>query len=191
MALISSRAMPHWLIVLLGLLAILAGSPRTGLALPPPLSPEELAARSDLVIEGRVVKVWPYAEWLAFLQKGGLGAAGRALLSQAPATDAGLLKLIRNFPYKSGGRPARVAIDSYNLAEVRVEKTLKGHSGEVIFIPFLNYHFLNRPLEGPWNERSYTAGEHLQMYLRRNGPFYESTYWNAVLPLDKKPTRPY
>ena len=185
MTLIRNPSGSQWLIMTVVLLALLAQAPPTARALPPPLSPEELQQRADLVIEGRVTKVWLYSEWLTFLRHGGMGAAAQTLLKQAPATDAELLRLIRNFPYKSGV-PLKVAVDSSHLAEVQVAKTLKGQPEKVIFIPFLRYHFLTGPsLEGPWTERTYHVGEHLRLYLRQNGPFFESTYWNAVRLLDK------
>lgn len=172
-----------WLCVPLGLMAVLALLPLAARALPPPLGPQELAERSDLVIEGRVTKVWPYSEWLTFLKDGGLGAAGKALLQQAPATKRGLLDLIRNYPYKTN---PEVAVDGVYLAEVQVEQTLKGQAESPIFIPFVRFHFLTgRRLEGPWTERQYQVGEHLKLHLRQNGPFFESTWWNAVRPLDK------
>jgi hypothetical protein len=67
-----------------------------------------------------------------------------------------------------------------------VEQTLKGQSESPIFIPFVRYHFLtDHRLEGPWTERQYQVGEHLKMHLRQNGPFFESTWWNAVRPVKK------
>ncbi len=166
------------------LMAILALAPREARALPSPLNLAELTARSDLIIEGRVTTIWPYPQWLAYLQNGGLGATGKALLEEAPATETGLLRLIRNFPYKS--RP-EVTIDGIFLAEVRVQQTLKGPRAGVIFIPFVRFHFRSGgQVEGPWNERQYQVGEHLKMYLRRSGPFYESSWWNAVRSLDKQ-----
>jgi hypothetical protein len=160
-------------------LAGLAAFPLTAAALPPPLTPAELAARSDLVILGRVARVWGYEQWRQYLRDGGLGARGATLLKEAPATDAGVLALVRNFPYG----PAQVAVDGVFLAEVQVDQTLKGEAREVILIPFVKYHFLTTPLEGPWTERAYRQGERLQLYLRRNGPFFESTWWNAVSPV--------
>lgn len=178
------RAVHKWLISQIALLTILALAPPEARALPPPLSPTELTARSDLIIQGRVTKIWRYPQWVAYLKDGGLGTSGKALLEEAPATDEGLLRLIRNFPYKS--RPG-VAIDGIYLAQVLVEQTLKGPRTGVIFIPFVRFHFLaGGQVEGPWNERQYQVGEHLKMYLRHSGPFYESTWWNAVRSLDKQ-----
>ena len=174
-----------WLSTPMVLLAILALAAPTAQALPPPLSPQELTARSDVVIEGRVAQVWLYSQWLTHLKNGGLGPRGKALLQQTPATDEGLLRLIRNFPYNKSGRPAPVAVDGVYLAEVQVEKTLKGQTEGVIFIPFVRFHFTGRSIEGPWTERQYQAGEYLKMYLRQNGPFFESTWWNAVRPVGK------
>jgi hypothetical protein len=184
-ATISNRAFPQRLIAPMLILVGLALAPSAARALPPPLNPAELSAKSDLVIEGRVAKVWLYSRWLTYLKEGGMGPAGKALLQQAPATDQAMLTLIRNFPYKSWpGLP--VAVDGINLAEVKVEKTLKGQAIKVIFIPFIRFHFLTeRRLEGPWTEHHYRAGEHLKMHLRQNGPFFESTWWNSVRPLDK------
>lgn len=187
MTLFSSRAIPKWLLPhIAALLTFLGFSLSAAQALPPPFSPEELTARSDLVIEGRVTKVWLYPQWLTYLKEGGLGTRGMTMLKEAPATEEGILQLIRNFPYKSLQR-VQVAVDSVHLAEVHIEKTIKGQAEKVIFIPFLRYHFLNdRRLEGPWTERTYHEGERLKMYLRKNGPFFESTYWNAVRSLDTK-----
>ena len=163
------------------LMILLAGYIPVSYALPAPLSPDELRKRSDLVIEGRVTKVWPYSQWLTFLKKGGMGAAGAALLRRAPATDREMLSHIRNFPYTS----SQVAIEGVFLAEVQVERVLKGSSDKVIFIPFVRYNFLpGRRLIGPWAERSYHSGEHLQWHLIKNGPFFESTWWNAVKPVN-------
>lgn len=185
MALICNPAGPKRLIFPLVLLTFLVLLPLTAMALPPPLNPTELLERSDLVIEGRVKKVWLYSQWLTFLQEGGLGSGGKTLLKQAPVTNEGLLRLIRNFPYKSSV-PVEVAVDSFHLAEVQVEKVLKGQPERVIFIPFVSFHFLtDRRLEGPWTERQYHVGEHLKMFLRQTGPFFESTWWNAVRPLGK------
>ena len=187
MALFSSRAISKWLLAHIAALLTLFGfSLSAAQALPPPLSTEELAARSDLVIEGRITRVWFYPQWLTYLKEGGLGTRGMIMLKEAPATEEGMLPLIRNFPYKSLQR-VQVAVDSIHLAEVDVKKSLKGQAEKVIFIPFLRYHFLNdRRLEGPWAERTYHEGERLKMYLRKNGPFFESTYWNAIRPLDTK-----
>ena len=179
------RRLSKGLIISIGLLALTALTPPAALPLPPPLSPDELAARSDLVIEGRVTKVWPYSKWLAHVKQGGMGPAGEALLQQAPATDQEMLSLIRNFPYKSFPG-VQVEVDGIFLAQIQVEKTCKGQTAGAIFVPFVRFHFLTeRRLEGPWNERPYQAGEHLKMHLRKNGPFFESTWWNAVRPMDK------
>ncbi len=157
-----------------------------GQALPPPLSRDELTARSDLIIEGRVTKVWQYQQWLAYLKEGGLGAEGAMMLKEVPATEEGMLHLIRNFPYKNMPN-VQVAIDGIFLAEISVEKRFKGPAEKVIFIPFVRFHFLDeRRLVGPWTEPSYHAGERLKMYLRKTGPFFESTYWNAVRPLEMR-----
>lgn len=173
------------LIIAIGLLTIMVLTPPAALPLPPPLSPEELAARSDLVIEGRVTKVWIYSEWLAHVKQGRMGPGGKALLQQAPATDQEMLRLIRNFPYKSFPG-VRVEVDGIFLAQIQVEKTLKGQTSGVIFVPFVRFHFLTeRRMEGPWNERAYQVGEHLKMHLRQNGPFFESSWWNAVRPMDQ------
>ena len=186
MASISDWAVYKGLIGIMVILTIMAVYPSPAHALPPPLSLEELAVRSDLVIEGRVTKVWLYPQWLTYLKKGGLGTRGMTLLKEAPATAEGMLQLIHNFPYKSLP-DAQVAVDGVYLAEVQVERTIKGQPAGVIFIPFLRYHFLtDRHLEGPWTERTYLEGEHLKMYLRQNGPFFESTHWNAVRPLNTK-----
>jgi hypothetical protein len=148
-------------------------------ALPPPMSPPELQKRSDLVIEGRVIKVWPYSQWLAYVKQGGWGKAGEALLRQAPATDREMLQRVRNFPYKS-----RAVVDGVYLAEVKVGRLLKGEAKPVIFIPFVRYHFLpGRMIIGGWSERTYHQGDHLRMYLIKNGPFFESTWWNAAQPI--------
>jgi hypothetical protein len=148
-------------------------------ALPPPMSPAELQKRSDLVIEGRVTKVWPYSQWLAYVKNGGWGKAGEALLRQAPATDREMLQRVRNFPYKS-----RAVVDGIYLAEVKVGRVLQGKAKPVIFIPFVRYHFLpGQMIIGGWSERNYHQGDQLQMYLIKNGPFYESTYWNAAQPI--------
>jgi hypothetical protein len=166
---------------IISLMILLAGYISVSYALPAPLSPDELQKRSDLVIEGRVTKVWLYSKWLTFLKKGGLGAAGAAFLRRAPATDREMLSQMRNFPYKS----SQVAIEGVYLAEVQVDRVLKGSSDKVIFIPFVRYNFLpGRRLIGPWAERSYQAGEHLQLDLIKNGPFFESTWWNAVKSLN-------
>jgi len=173
------------LIISIGLLTILALTPPAALPLPPPFNPEELAARSDLVIEGRVTKVWPYDRWLAHVKEGGMGPEDKTLLQQAPTTEQEMLRLIRNFPYKSLSG-VRVEVDGIYLAQVMVEKILKGKAAGVIFIPFVRFHFLTEHrLEGPWNERNYQVGEHLKMYLGQNGPFFESIWWNAVRPMDK------
>lgn len=183
---ISDWAIYKGLIGIMVILTIMAVCTSPARALPPPLSLEELAVQSDLVIEGRVAKVWLYPQWLTYLKKGGLGTRGITLLKEAPATEEGMLQLIHNFPYKFLPS-AQVAVDAVYLAEVQVERTVKGQTAGVIFIPFLRYHFLNdRRLEGPWTERTYLEGEHLKMYLRQNGPFFESTYWNAVRPLNTK-----
>jgi hypothetical protein len=163
------------------LMILLTGYISVSYALPAPLSPDELRKRSDLIIEGRVIKVWPYSQWLTFLKKGGMGAAGASLLRRATAGDREMLVHMRNFPYKS----SQVAIEGVFLAEVQVERVLKGSSDKVIFIPFVRYHFLpGRRLIGPWVERSYQAGEQLQLNLIKNGPFFESTWWNAVKPVN-------
>ena len=187
MALFSSRAIPKWLLPHIAtLLTFLGFSLSAAQALPPPFSPEELTARSDLVIEGRVTKVWLYPQWLTYLKEGGLGTTGMTILKEVPATEEGMLHLIRNFPYKSL-QGVQVEVDVIHLAEVHMEKSLKGQAAKVIFIPFLRYHFLNGFLPaGPWTERTYHEGERRKMYLRKNGPFFESTYWNAVRPLDTK-----
>lgn len=167
-------------VILIALVAALALCSRAALALPAPLPPEELANRSDLVAEGRVAKVWPYQEWRAQLQAGGWGPAAAALAPTLPPTDAGLVRLLRNFPYQAG----QAEIDGVDIAEVQVEKALKGKAAGTIFIPFVRYHFApGRRLIGPWSERSYRAGEHLKLYLRQNAPFYESVWWNAVQDL--------
>ncbi len=180
---ISKRAFYLRPLTHMGLLILLLLSPLAVLALPPPLSLEELAGRSDLVIEGRVTRVWPYPQWLAYVKEGGLGTRGKALLQEAPPTEEGMLGLIRNFPYKS--LPGvQVSVEGVYLAQVQVEQTLKGQADKVIFIPFVRFHFLtDRRLEGPWTERQYQVGEYLKLYLRQNGPFFESTWWNAVRPV--------
>jgi hypothetical protein len=149
------------------------GWSRTVTALPTPFSEEELANQSDLIIEGRVTKVWPFGEWLAQIKE-------EALLKEIPPTSQELINMLRNFPYKKG--PA--TIDGVDIAEVKVEKHFKGLSGKVIFIPFVRYHFPpGRQLIGAWSERPYQAGQHLKMYLKKNGPFFESTWWNGVQEL--------
>ena len=83
-----ARTAKHF-VSIITLMILLAGYIPVSYALPAPLSPDELQKRSDLVIEGRVTKVWPYSQWLTFLKKGGMGAAGAALLRRAPAADRG------------------------------------------------------------------------------------------------------
>jgi hypothetical protein len=176
-----SRTTKQTFLSIISLMILLAGYISVSYALPAPESPDELRKRSDLIIQGRVTKVWPYSQWLTFWKKGGMGAVGAALLRQAPATDREMLSQMRNFPYKR----SQVAIEGVYLAEVQVGRVLKGSSDKVIFIPFVRYHFLpGRRLIGPWAERSYQAGEHLQLHLIKNGPFFESTWWNAVEPLN-------
>lgn len=163
------------IVLTLSILLILSilGWNRTVTALPAPLSEEELAKRSDLIIEGRVTKVWPFGEWLAQTKK-------EARLQEIPSTSQDLINMLRNFPYKKG--PAQV--DGVDIAEIKVGERLKGMSAEVIFIPFVRYHFPpGRQIIGAWSERQYQPGQHLKMYLKKNGPFFESTSWNAVQEL--------
>ncbi len=135
MASISDWAVYKGLIGIMVILTIMAVSTSQARALPPPLSLEELAVQSDLVIEGRVTKVWLYPQWLTYLKKGGLGTRGMTLLKEAPATEEGMLQLIRNFPYKFLPR-AQVAVDGVYLAEVQVERTVKGQTAGVFLSPF-------------------------------------------------------
>ncbi|MGB8992734.1 MAG: hypothetical protein WCD80_11825 [Desulfobaccales bacterium] len=166
--------------VIMTLMVLAAFSRAVAYALPPAMSPPELQKRSDLVIEGRVTKVWPYSQWLASVQNGGWGKAGEDLLRQAPATDREMLQQVRNFPYKG----SRAVVDGVYLAEVQVARVLKGEAKTVIFIPFVRYHFLpGQMIIGGWSERNYQQGDHLQMYLIKNGPFFESTWWNAASPM--------
>lgn len=166
--------------VIITLMVLAAFSPAVAYALPPPMSPPELQKRSDLVIEGRVAKVWPYSQWLASVKNGGWGKAGEDLRRQAPATDREMLGQVRNFPYKG----SRAVVDGVYLAEVQVARVLKGNAPPVIFIPFVRYHFLpGQMIIGGWSERNYHQGDRLQMYLIKNGPFFESTYWNATKPV--------
>jgi hypothetical protein len=60
MAPIWKRTAFLWLITAIALPAISALSPPAAQALPAPLSPEELAARSDVILEGQVAQVWLY-----------------------------------------------------------------------------------------------------------------------------------
>ena len=167
--------------VIMMLMVLAAFSHAVAFALPPPMSPEELQKGSDLVIEGRVTKVWPYSQWLAQVKNGGWGQAGEDLLRQAPATDQEMLQQVRNFPYKG----SRAVVDGVYLAEVQVARVLKGDAPTVIFIPFVRYHFPpGQMIIGGWSERNYHAGDHLQMHLIKNGPFFESTYWNAAQPIE-------
>jgi hypothetical protein len=169
-------------LVLAILVGIILFYDHKGRALPPPFSEAELTERSDLIIEGQVIEVWLYDQWLYYLKSAEMGSKGITLLQKVPATTQQMLKLIRNFPYKK----APVVIDGVYVAAVKVDKRLKGQSEGVIFIPFVSYHFPpGRRLIGPWSERGYRPGEHLKMYLRKNGPFFESTWWNAVQKLPK------
>ena len=105
---------------------------------------------------------------------------GAALVKNLPDSDEGLLRLIRNFPYKS----SHVVIDGIYIAEIKIKEVCKGKAQGMIFIPFVRYHFLaNRAIEGPWSERTYKPGERLYLYLKKNGPFYQSAWWNAVHPV--------
>jgi hypothetical protein len=143
-------------------------------AVPPPLSEEELFKRSDLIIEGHVIKIYLYDQWLNHLKSAG------AFLKDVPATAAELVKIVRNFPFKK----APVVVDGVYIAEVKVDKWLKGNSEGIIYIPFVTYHFIpGQALSGPWSERRYLQGEYLKMYLQKNGPFFESTWWNGVQEL--------
>jgi hypothetical protein len=170
------------IVLTLAFLLILSmlGWNRTVSALPTPFSEEELTKRSDLIIEGRVTKVWPFDEWLAHIKRETPAPQKEVLLKEIPATSQDIIKILRNFPYKNG--PAQV--DGVDIAEVEVGKHLKGISTEVIFIPFVRYHFPpGRQLIGAWSERPYQPGQHLKMYLKKNGPFFESTWWNGVQEL--------
>jgi hypothetical protein len=149
-------------------------------ALPPPKPVEELFHDSDLVIKAQVARVSLYSQWLSQVRSGELGEDAAALAKNLPDSDAGLLRLLHNFPYNT----SQVAIDGVYIAELKVEEVLKGKSQGMIFIPFVRYHFLaNRSMEGPWSERTYKPGERLNLYLKKNGPFYESAWWNAVHPV--------
>ena len=162
------------LLALGGILAGIAG------ALPPPKSAEELLHEADLVIEGQVSQVCLYSQWLSQVRSGGLGDEDAALVKNLPDSDEGLLRLLRNFPYKS----SQVAIDGIYIAEIKIKEAFKGKAPGMIFIPFVRYHFLpGGAIEGPWTERTYKPGERLRLYLKKNGPLYESVWWNAVQPV--------
>jgi hypothetical protein len=173
----NNRVVSKGLFFIIILIAVILLHNVMAYAVPPPLSQEELYKRSDLIAEGRVIKVWLYNQCLAYLQSGGLGHKGLALAKGLPATDEGMFRVIRNFPYD----PTKVAIDGIYVAEVMVAKVLKGKPQKIIFIPFVQFHFIpGKELAGPWAERGYRQGEHLKMYLRKNDPFFESTWWNGV-----------
>jgi hypothetical protein len=163
---------------LLGLGGVLSGIAD---ALPPPKSVDALFHDADLVIEGQVYQVSLYRQWLSQVSSGEFGDEGGALLKNLPDSDEGLLSLLRNFPYK----PAQVSIEGIYIAEIKIKEVLKGSASGRIFIPFVRYHFLpGRSVEGPWSERIYQPGEHLRLYLKKNGPFYQSVWWNAVQPVN-------
>jgi hypothetical protein len=169
------------LATLMALGGILSGIAR---ALPAPKSIEELFHDSDLVVKGRVSHVYRYNQWLSQLRRGELGDEGAALVKNLPDSDEGLLHLVGNFPYKS----SEVAIDGIYIAEIRIKEVCKGKAQGMIFIPFVKYHFLtNRSIEGPWSERTYKPGEHLYLYLKKNGPLYQSVWWNAIHAVDLLP----
>lgn len=170
--------------VLGGCLALLAGFFALGEvfsgaaeALPAPKSTEALFQDSDVVVEGRVCRVYSYRHWLNHLKSGELGDEGIALAKGLPDSEDGVLKLLRNFPFTR----SQVRIEGVFVAEIKIEKVFKGSVEKVLFIPFVCYLVdRNASTEGLWSERIYKPGEHLFLNLKKNGPFHESTWWNAV-----------
>lgn len=175
------RVLLVFLAVLMGLVVLRGAFDDMARALPAPKTAEELFEYSDLVVKGYVSRVCLYGQWLSELKSGAMGERGMAFAGSLPDTDDGLLDRMMSFPCRS----SRAPIDGVHVAEIMIEQVYKGESEGLIFIPFIRCHpDGDSSMEGGWSERIYTPGEHLFLNLRQNGPLYESTWWNAVNPVE-------
>jgi hypothetical protein len=145
-------------------------------AIPPPLKPEQLQAVAELVVEGQVTKVWRYEDWLNELDSGRL----KLTYAGEPLTRKRALRLL--------AAPGEDDIDKFGvfMGQVTVEKTMKGRSDPVIFIPFTKtYRYETPRIIGGWSQPQLDQGARLRMYLEKNGPFYRAVHWNAYQPLPR------